>query len=51
MRAVKLLNAAGLSIEWGHAVTWGDDIEDVFGVSFSSEPNWKFLTKKATENK
>lgn len=51
VRAVRFLNAAGLSIEWGHSVTWGDDIEDVFGVSFSSEPDWKFLTEKVVENK
>ena len=42
--AIRILDAADLNIEWGHAVTWGDQIEDVFGVSFEGEPDWSFLT-------
>jgi len=41
--ALRILAAYRLNIEWGHAVTWGDEIEDVFGVSFENEPNWSFL--------
>ena len=41
--ALRILDAYKLNIEWGHAVTWGDQIEDVFGVSFHNEPDWSFL--------
>ena len=41
--ALRILAAYKLNIEWGHAVTWGDEIEDVFGVSFHTEPDWSFL--------
>lgn len=41
--ALRILDAYNLNIEWGHAVTWGDEIEDVFGVSFHTEPDWSFL--------
>lgn len=41
--ALRILAAYNLNIEWGHAVTWGDEIEDVFGVTFDTEPDWSFL--------
>jgi len=41
--ALRILAAYKMNIEWGHAVTWGDEIEDVFGVSFHHEPDWSFL--------
>lgn len=43
--AVRTLKESGLNIQWGHAVTWGAEIEDVFGVSFKEEPDWSFLTE------
>lgn len=42
--AIKTLKEAGLNIEWGHAVRWGEETEDVFGVSFPDNPDWTFLT-------
>lgn len=47
LEAVSILDHAGLSIEWGHAITWGEEIEDVFGVAFSKGSSWSFLTDNA----
>ncbi len=46
VEAIRALKKANLNIEWGHAVTWGEEIEDVFGVSFSENADWSFLTEK-----
>ncbi len=41
--AIHILTELGLDIRWGHAVTWGEQIEDVFAVQFTSEPDWTKL--------
>ncbi len=43
LAAVVMLAEASMSILWGHAVTWGRDAEDVFGVSYNEESDWDFL--------
>ncbi|MGH1467911.1 MAG: HD domain-containing protein [Bdellovibrionales bacterium] len=46
VEAIRTLKKSHLNIEWGHAVTWGEEIEDVFGVSFEENVDWSFLTEK-----
>lgn len=45
--AMGILYSYGLDIEWGHAVSWGREIEDVFGVSFQGEVDWEGLCDDA----
>jgi len=43
LAAVEVLAGASMSILWGHAITWGGSVEDLFGVTFSPESDWSFV--------
>lgn len=45
LSALYVLTELGLDIRWGHAVTWGEQIEDVFSVEYSTEPDWTKLSE------
>lgn len=48
LSCVERLFHSRMNILWGHAFTWGEEVEDVFGVEFQADSDWSFLMESSS---